>query len=226
MRILCLSDTHGYHERLPIDETVDVIVHTGDFSNSYGKNNIYETEEFLSWFNSLNVKYKILVAGNHDTYFEELSKKGGINAVKDYLSVDYSNIIYLQDSGISINGINFYGAPWCPIYYDWAFMVDDDYQKMMFSKIPEDTNILLTHTPAYGILDYSNGKLCGSTPLLNRIQEIKSLGNLKYHIFGHIHMDDGNSKEHVGNNEKTDYIAVNACNINYLGFYEPIIIEI
>ena len=59
MRILCLSDTHGYHERLPIDKTVDVIVHTGDFSNSYGKNNIYETEEFLSWFNSLNVKYKI-----------------------------------------------------------------------------------------------------------------------------------------------------------------------
>ena len=226
MRILCLSDTHGYHERLPIDETVDVIVHTGDFSNSYGKNNIYETEEFLSWFNSLNVKYKILVAGNHDTYFEELSKKGGINEVKDYLSLDYPNIIYLQDSGISINGINFYGTPWCPIYYDWAFMVDDNYQKMMFSKIQEDTNILLTHTPAHGILDYSNGKLCGSTTLLNRIQEIKSLGDLKYHIFGHIHMDDGNSKEHIGDNEKTDYIAVNACNINYLGFYEPIIIEI
>ena len=226
MRILCLSDTHGYHERLPIDETVDVVVHTGDFSNSYGKNNIYETEEFLSWFNSLNVKYKILVSGNHDTYFEELSKKGGINAVKDYLSLDYPNVIYLQDSGISINGINFYGTPWCSIYNDWSFMVDDNYQKMMFSKIPDDANILLTHTPAHGILDYSNGTLCGSTPLLNRIQEIKSLGNLKYHIFGHIHMDEGNSKEHVGNNEKTDYIAVNACNINYLGFYEPIIIEI
>ena len=226
MRILCLSDTHGYHERFKIDETVDVVVHTGDFSNSYGKNNIYETEEFLSWFNSLNVKYKILVAGNHDTYFEELSKKGGIDAVKDFLSLDYPNIIYLQDSNISINGVNFYGTPWCPIYYDWAFMVDDDYQKMMFSKIPDDANILLTHTPAHGILDYSNGTLCGSTPLLNRIQEIKSLGNLKYHIFGHIHMDEGNSKEHVGTNEKTDYIAVNACNINYLGFYEPIIIEI
>ena len=61
MRILCLSDTHGYHEKFNIDETVDVVVHTGDFSNSYGKNNIYETEEFLSWFNSLNIKHKILV---------------------------------------------------------------------------------------------------------------------------------------------------------------------
>lgn len=225
MRILCLSDTHGYHERLKIDETVDVIVHTGDFSNSKGKNNIYETEEFLSWFNSLNVKYKILVAGNHDTFFGKMVDEGGRDEVINYLKRDYSSIIYLQDSSIIIDGIKFYGTPWCPIYYDWSFMISEDNKRKMFSKIPEDTNILLSHTPAYGILDYSNGVLCGSSPLLERINEISNLGHLKYHIFGHIHMDEGNSKECVGNQEKY-YVAVNACNINYLGFYEPITVEI
>ncbi len=225
MRILCLSDTHGYHEKFNIDESVDVVVHTGDFSNSYGKNNIYETEEFLSWFNSLNIKHKILVAGNHDTFFGRVVEEKGKDGVVDYLKLDYPNIIYLQDSSIIIGGIKFYGTPWCPIYYDWSFMVSEDYQRKMFSKIPGDTNILLSHTPAYGILDYANNTFCGSVPLLERINKIKNLGNLKYHIFGHIHMDKVNLKEHVGNREKY-YTAVNACNINYLGFYEPIIVEI
>ena len=225
MRILCLSDTHGYHEKFNIDETVDVIVHTRDFSNSKGKNNIYETEEFLSWYNSLNIKHKILVAGNHDTFFGKMVGEGGRDEVVDYLKLDYPNIIYLQDSSITIDGVKFYGTPWCPIYNDWSFMISEDNQRKMFSKIPEDTNILLSHTPAYGILDYSNGVLCGSSSLLERINEIKNLGNLKYHIFGHIHMDEGNSKEYVGNQEKY-YVAVNSCNINYLGFNEPIIVEI
>ena len=225
MKILCLSDTHGYHERLKIDETVDVIVHTGDFSNSYGKNNIYETEEFLGWYSSLKIKHKILVAGNHDTFFGKMVDKNGRDEVINYLKLDYPNIIYLQDSSITIDGVKFYGTPWCPIYYDWSFMVSEEDQRKMFSKIPEDVNILLSHTPAYGILDYANGVLCGSTPLLERIKEIKNLRYLKYHIFGHIHMDNGNSKEYVGDQEKF-YQAVNACNINYLGFYEPIIVEI
>ena len=92
MKILCLSDTHGYHERLKIDETVDVIVHTGDFSNSYGKNNIYETEEFLGWYSSLKIKHKILVAGNHDTFFGKMVDKNGRDEVINYLKLGINHL--------------------------------------------------------------------------------------------------------------------------------------
>lgn len=224
MRVLCISDTHGYHNYLNIDETADVIVCTGDFSNSRGARNVYESEEFLGWFDSLKIKYKILIAGNHDTDFErkwEASFEGG-ESIEDYLKREYPTITYLQDSSVIIDGIKFYGTPWCPMFYDWAFMKIDSKLVDIFAQIDDDVQVLLTHTPAYGILDYATPNFCGSEALLNRIKDLKKL---KFHVFGHIHECAG-QVESIGTEGLERYKAINASTFNYIEIKQPVEFEV
>lgn len=54
----------------------------------------------------------------------------------------------------------------------------------LWNMIPENTNILVTHGPPYGILDLNMQKQhTGCKDLLNQVLKIKP----KLHIFGHIH---------------------------------------
>ena len=51
------------------------------------------------------------------------------------------------------------------------------------SNIPEDTDVLITHTPPFGVLDYDDNINYGSEELLIRIATVKP----HLHLFGHIH---------------------------------------
>ena len=55
-----------------------------------------------------------------------------------------------------------------------------------WAKVPEDTNVLITHGPPYGILDRSPGQEehQGDPELLARCQE---LPDLRLVSFGHVH---------------------------------------
>ena len=98
---------------------------------------------------------------------------------------------------------------------------EDNLDKNAWSKIPTDTDILLTHGPPYGILDKcKSGILAGCNALLNHVlNRIKPL----YHIFGHIHEAYGEYK-----NNKTGTIFVNAsiCNFRYKPNNEPYVFEL
>jgi len=181
MKVLAFSDTHSLHKELLTDELkekeAEVIICAGDFSSN--NNNFYD---FAEWFGKLNIKHKILIAGNHD---EELhyNKDSSKYILKD------NGIIYLEDSEIIIDNVKFYGSPWTPIYFHYSFMKTETGLKVMFNKIPDDTNVLITHGPAYKILDKTNLNLnVGSYSLKNKIETLK---NLKHHVFGHIHTDFG-----------------------------------
>lgn len=51
--------------------------------------------------------------------------------------------------------------------------------------IPEDTNILVTHSPPLGTFDMnSSGKFCGSSSLKLKSRQLKEL---ELFVFGHIH---------------------------------------
>ena len=55
----------------------------------------------------------------------------------------------------------------------------------VYSKIPEDTEILLTHTPAHRILDETRkGVRAGCGVLAERLKELE---RCRLHVFGHIH---------------------------------------
>jgi len=68
VKILHLSDTHCQQNKINIPSDIDIIIHSGDFSNKKDSlRNEKEALAFIDWFSSLDIKYKVLVAGNHDT---------------------------------------------------------------------------------------------------------------------------------------------------------------
>jgi predicted phosphodiesterase len=215
MKILTISDTHGLHNRISKDYFVeaDMIIHAGDCSS---RGYITEIELFFDWFNQLNYKYKIMIAGNHDFGFQE-----NPDEIKRIL-LDYPDIIYLEDSFIEIEGIKIYGSPWQPYFHNWAFNLQrgEEIQKK-WDLIPKDVNILITHGPVKDILDfvpYNGGEFVGCQ---NLKETILTLPDLKTHICGHIHCAYGEEF-----NNGIHYINASCCTERYEPIQKPILFEI
>lgn len=234
MKIVAVSDTHTYgrnHKELP---EADIFIHAGDLTFRGILEEIYHE---LSWIESLPYKHKLVVAGNHDFYFDERFSHGikfrnwRINRSDtiDELLTTYPSITYLQDSGIEIEGIKFWGTPWQPWYYGWAFQppmsgkdgVMESFLKEKFDLIPKNTNILISHGPPAGILDDADDAYKLGSPEL--LEAINNLPDLKVHIFGHIHESYG--KKEIN---KIKFYNVASCNIDYdkNNLNPPVIIEI
>lgn len=177
MKIILISDTHG---KRVVPPEGDMIIHGGDLTTV---GHSHEVVNFLNWFSNLPHKYKICIGGNHDFLFQRKP-----NEAKAILK-DYPSVIYLQDSGVEIEGIKIWGSPWTPAFLNWAFMYTSDEGEEIWSKIPDDTNILITHGPPYGIMDLVNGgKHVGCHHLLKKLDDLK---DLKLHVFGNIHEQRG-----------------------------------
>lgn len=182
-RLVCLSDTHSKHKQIEIPEG-DILIHAGDLTP---RGNYFEFISVGNWLKELKSRFKhiIMIAGNHD-WGLQIGKPIILNC---HFGED---IIYLEDEAIELEGIKFYGTPWVQQFYDWAFMKQEEDLKPIWDNIPEDTNILITHSPPFGILDKeSDNARCGSPSLAERIKQLKEL---KYHIFGHIHEGYGSVK--------------------------------
>ena len=215
MKITCISDTHNQHNHIPPDwlEGGDVLVHAGDIS---GRGSLREVEEFLAWFNELPYKHKIMIAGNHDFWFEKVSTF----AVNEMLQEKYPNIIYLNDSGVEIDGVKFWGSPVQPWFYDWAFnrMGTDICQH--WDKIPLDIDVLVTHGPMKGILDMTARGVSTGCPYL--LEKSAEMTNLKLFVCGHIH-------EAYGKFEFPDggvFVNASTLDFNYQVQNKPIVVEI
>ena len=162
MKILQISDTHGLHHKIKDLPPADVIVHCGDFSK-HGTEE--EVLDFLNWFIDLPYSYKIFVTGNHDLCLWEA----------DNIEDLPENMYFLQDRGVEIDGVKFFG------------LCFNHNEKL----IPEGTDVVITHEPPVMILDESAGVHWGVAPLRNRILEIKP----RYHLFGHAHDANGTMKQ-------------------------------
>lgn len=183
LKLTLISDTHGFHNDLERLEG-DMIIHAGDISKRGAKN---ELIDFLDWFSALNFEYKFFIAGNHDFYLEQATE----HEVKSIIPDD---IIYLNDSGITINNINIWGSPVQPWFHDWAFnrQRGNDIKKH-WDLIPDDTDILITHGPPYDILDKTiHNQNVGCEDLFHKVLLVKP----KIHVFGHIHEDYGQKVVH------------------------------
>lgn len=210
MKIICLSDTHGLHNEI-IQNGInlpdgDILIHAGDLTNIGG---LKEYIEFNTWIKSLPYQYKIVIAGNHDFGLQNENK-----LVRQFLT----DMIYLEDEFIEIEGIKIYGTPWSLTFYDWAFMGTEEFLAAKYKKIPNNIDILITHTPPYLILDRTaTWNYIGSKALLEKIFEIKP----RFVIFGHNH-------EGYGKLEINDITFINAslANENYDIVNKPFVIEI
>jgi Icc-related predicted phosphoesterase len=188
MKIWHISDTHGYHDMLTVPENIDIAIHSGDCSNPINPyNNEPEVRQFIDWYKELPIKYKIYVAGNHDSSIE---KK--LVTEKDFFNND---IIYLEDDYIHIEGLKIHGSPVTPNFGNWCFMKDrSKLDKHWQRTIEDDVDILVVHGPPKGILDISDTREhtienCGCNALKRHVlTRIKP----KLMLFGHIHNNDDN----------------------------------
>ena len=197
MRILHLSDTHNCHHRLRDLPEADVVVHSGDFCMVGTEQ---EAIDFMNWFCDLPYRQKIFICGNHDACLYGANIEG----------LD-SNVHYLCNSGIEIEGIKFYGI---------SMFTEDcisDRQNRNYSNIPIDTDVLITHSPAFGILDFDDNIHYGSEELLTRLSAL----NLRAHLFGHIHGNHGITT--IGN---TIFSNGAIMNTDYTHLLNPIRLEI
>lgn len=207
MKICLISDTHGSEHLLTLPEG-DILIHCGDFHIT----NLNDLEYTNRWFAKQDFKYKIFVAGNHDTYIEKVGKDFTKSILKD--------VIYLENEGIEIEGLKFWGSPFSPEFNNWSFM----YQRRsiegrnIWNKMPEKLDLLITHAPPYKILDLNSRKEnCGCEILQRKVLEKYP----KYHCFGHLHESYGQEKI-----ENTTFINCSLLDDNYDLVNEPIILEI
>lgn len=218
-----ISDLHGHYPKL---EGGDLLIVAGDLT---ARDAHIDHIKFLKWIDEDNYgKYKkvIIIGGNHDNLVE----KHGREILPSFCE-------YLCDSGTEFEGLKIWGSPWSKrfigmnpkcmafTYYDENWFYDE---KIM--KIPVDVDILITHSPPYGILDEVKleGQFKLSEPPLQMYEHVgsKSLYNwLKYvgrpqlHTFGHVHEAYGQKEIFPTYNDKM-MISVNASIMNE--HYEPV----
>lgn len=209
MKIVVISDTHLRHVRYPIDvPECDLLIHCGD---ALIQGSEEELRIFTPWFASLKAKHKTFIAGNHDWIFE----KNNILARK-LLPKD---VIYLQDDLVEIEGLKIYGSPWQPEFCEWAFNLKRGWPlRKKWEMIPAGIDILVTHGPPLGILDFSKfgDEHAGCADLRQELHRIKP----KLHCFGHIHGDYGTA---VWAN--TLFVNAAICDESYVASHPPIVVE-
>jgi Icc-related predicted phosphoesterase len=194
MKIAFISDTHTFHKDIVIPEA-DVLVHCGD-NTIYGET--WEFVSFLEWFGSQKPPHKIFINGNHEVRVAKLGLTKDM--VAGYNLTHSADIHYLEESGVEIEGIKFWGSPYTPEFFDWAYMYERKDGERRWMGIPDDVDVLITHGPPFGILDGVqpvagyNFENAGCTDLLAKINEVKP----KVHAFGHIHSHYGwTSTSHI-----------------------------
>lgn len=204
MRIVAISDTHGLHKQLTLPEG-DMLIHAGDVS-AMGRER--EVMRFLKWFARQPFEHKVFIAGNHDLLFEK----------EPELAASYipEGVTYLNDSGITIDGLNIWGSPVQPWFFDWAFnrQRGGDIEKH-WELIPDNTDLLITHGPPMNHRDLTlSGENVGCQSLSKKVLEIQP----RYHVFGHIHESYGITEQ-----VNTTFINASVVNRNYVVVNEPVV---
>ena len=184
IRIVCISDTHTHRPTgLPKG---DVLVHAGDLTND---GTVADIQGQIDWISSLPYEHKIVIAGNHDSWFDPRARRR-IDVGK---APRWSNVHYLQHSSVqltfpnkSCRHLSFYGGPQIPQCggEDFAFQYrrsDDAWS----NTVPIETDVLITHTPPRHHLDLPAG--LGCEYLRNEVWRVRP----KVHIFGHVHAGHG-----------------------------------
>ena len=171
----------------------DLLIIAGDIT---ARDTDEQWQDFFFWLSNQDYEKKILIAGNHDNY------------CKNHL-MESTDFEYLCDSATEYRGLKIYGSPHTKWFHGVnpsckAFMSTSDTLSEKFNLIPQDIDILITHTPPLYILDLVEHKdNCGSSELTYAMPDSVSL-----HIFGHIHGFGG--KWLIGDTR----LYVNACVVN------------
>jgi Icc-related predicted phosphoesterase len=230
------SDLHGHYPKL---EGGDLLIVAGDLTAR-------DTPEehcnvFCKWVESQPYKKIIVIAGNHDTLLQkdECLSIGDYDGIKtDYLCDSGTEFHYFddrfpkEDTGFLPSGdrtLKIWGSPWTlwfkginPNCTAFTLKTEEELADK-WALIPDDIDILVTHSPPNGILDVVRRKgrdeLTGSISLRNHV-----MGRIKprIHCFGHIHEWGGQ----VVDTSATKFVNASHVNEKYQPINKPIRIEL
>ncbi|WYZ45367.1 hypothetical protein EsH8_VIII_000683 [Colletotrichum jinshuiense] len=185
IRIVCLSDTHDR-----TDVTIppgDLLIHAGDLTNA---GTAADIQAQLDWLAAQPHQHKILVCGNHDSYFDPSARLPEDRGK----TLDFKGIRYLVRDAVTLEfkggrHLKIYGAPDIPACggSEMAFQYDRA-SPPWTNTVPIDTDILVTHTPPKNHLDLG----LGCPGLLREVWRVRP----KLHVFGHVHWGHGRQAIH------------------------------
>lgn len=185
MIIHYISDLHGHR---PNVNGGHLLIVGGDH---HYRDKIKEVDSFSRWIVMCADRYDhvVYIGGNHDEKLERHYVNGYDKKMKEITNKIPENVHYLCDSGVNLLGLNIYGSPYSLLFFEQnnscrSFCGDESYLEEKFSHIPKGTDILVTHSPPFGILDKNvRGNHLGSTSLRSVVERIRP----QVHVFGHIH---------------------------------------
>jgi predicted phosphohydrolase len=147
LRVVCISDTHGFHRQLNLPPG-DILINAGDLLPD--ENQAEALADLNNWLGTLPYKRRVVIAGNHDLLFASNPAQA---------RKKLTNAVYLENSGVELLGIKFWGCPVTPVIQEMAFAVDRGAaSRTYWDKVPADTDVLITHGPPFHVLD-KNGPL-------------------------------------------------------------------
>lgn len=205
MRLVAVSDTHGFHRQLRVPDG-DVFIHAGDFMLSGNADELELVRDFNAWLGELPHKTKLVTCGNHDRFFEGYSAEA-----RSFIC----NARLVGDAQVVVEGIRFWLSPWTPRFPEgsnyWAFMRQRSAMHYVWDAVPIGIDVLVTHGPPQGILDeVPGGELAGDYALRRAVfDHIKP----RIHFFGHIHEGRG----------ETEVAGIQFANVTQVdGAYRPV----
>ncbi|KAI9933639.1 hypothetical protein ASPWEDRAFT_116252 [Aspergillus wentii DTO 134E9] len=221
IRVVCISDTHTLEWSDVPDG--DLLIHAGDLCDD---GSIREIQAAVDWLNKLPHPHKVVICGNHDSYFDVRSRRDEDRDLKPSTSsfstvsastasirslddlelenfrIDWGDIHYLQHSSVTLSfpsspsspsasrSLTLYGAPQIPALVPFgpehAFTYPPHHNAWS-GTIPQETDILITHTPPQAHLDLSPIYSTGCPFLLTEAWRVRPA----LHVFGHIHAGYG-----------------------------------
>ncbi|KZV80741.1 Metallo-dependent phosphatase [Exidia glandulosa HHB12029] len=224
-RFVCISDTHSRtHWNVPPG---DVLVHAGDLTR---RGHLHQLKETLEWVSRMPHPVKIVIGGNHDACLDpnmlsKMSKKHAADLRHDWTAAGKmvrseklreSGVVYLDreevQATIAPSGRRWrvYGDPGTPRYGMPSFQYNRGVEAAArYERIPDETEILVTHGPREGVLDATlEGVSAGCGDLRERVGR---LGRLRLHVSGHLHEAHGVHLE-----AETGLVSVN-CAVYWTG---------
>ncbi|KAJ4488402.1 Metallo-dependent phosphatase [Lentinula aciculospora] len=241
-RFICLSDTHSTTHwddggRMPRG---DILLHAGDLS-SWGT--VRQLQKTIKWLENLEgYGAKIIIAGNHDLWldkecvellkFDDEERTTMLNTCRRLMEksrLKQVGLTYLEFEETTIQDPDsakewtVFGSPASPRHSSGAFQYGPiEEAEEINSRIPARTEILLTHTPPYNILDETRkGKHAGCKNLEKRLAS-NDLRHCRLHVFGHIHEAAG-AVIIEAVKERAERVAVNAAMIHR---GKPIVVDL
>jgi len=182
LRVCCLADFHGH---LPDVPECDLLLIAGDISaHTREDNERFLRRSFPSWLERQPAP-TIGIAGNHDFVAQRWPSV--------FRSLPW---IYLDNEAVELDGLltsgerlKLWGSAWTPRFGPWAFMASEYELAELWSRIPDDVDVLLTHGPPVGFRDRTLDRIAAGSRSLR--ERVLALPRLKLHAFGHIHESHG-----------------------------------